>query len=326
LSAIPAISARNKNMNDATVSDQWPDLPLAAWSETYATLHRWLQIVGKVRLAQCPWVNHSWTATLYVTPKGLTTSSIPYGARTFQIELDFIHHLIVIQASDGRTGHFRLEPQSVAQFYRRLMSEMRKIDLDVGIYKKPNELADTIPFDSDESHAAYDREYANRFWRILVQADRVLGAFRSRFIGKSSPVHFFWGSADLAVTRFSGRRAPQHPGGVPNLPDGVTREAYSHEVASCGFWAGGGPMQYAAFYSYAYPEPEGYAGAAVQPEAAFYSTDLREFILPYDAMRQSADPDAMLLDFLQTTYEAAADLGKWDRASLERGAGTGRPH
>ena len=313
-------------MTNSVAVEQWPDLPLAAWSETQATLHRWLQIVGKVRLAQSPWINHSWTATLYVTPKGLTTSSIPHGARTFQIDLDFIHHLLVVQASDGRTGHFKLEPQSVAQFYTRLMGELSRIDLDVAIYGKPNEMTDTIPFEQDESHASYDREYANRFWRILVQADRVFTAFRARFLGKCSPVHFFWGSADLAVTRFSGRRAPQHPGGVPNLPDGVTREAYSHEVASCGFWAGGGPIPYPAFYSYAYPEPEGYANATVKPAAAFYSTDLREFVLPYDAVRQSANPDATLLDFLQTTYEAAANLGKWDRAALERASGSSRPH
>jgi hypothetical protein len=304
----------------AAATDQWPSLPLDAWRDTQATLHLWTQIVGKIRLARSPWINHSWTATLYVTPKGLTTASIPYGTRTFQIDLDFIHHLLVIQASDGRTGHFKLEPQSVAQFYARLMEQLRKIDLPVHIHKKPNEIADPVPFDSDESHAAYDREYANRFWRVLVQADRVFTAFRSLFIGKSSPVHFFWGSADLAVTRFSGRRAPQHPGGVAGLPDRITREAYSHEVASCGFWAGGGAIPYPAFYAYAYPEPDGYAKASVKPEAAFYSGDLREFILPYDAVRQSADPDATLTDFLQSTYEAAANLAKWDRPSLERSA------
>jgi len=311
-------------MDIATTTDQWPSLPLDAWRDTQATLHLWTQVVGKVRLARCPWINHSWTATLYVTPKGLTTASIPYGARTFQIDLDFIHHLAVIQASDGRTGHFKLEPQSVAQFYARLMEQMRKIDLDVDIYKKPNEIADPVPFDRDESHAAYDREYANRFWRILVQVDRVFTVFRSRFIGKCSPVHFFWGSADLALTRFSGRRAPQHPGGVPGLPDRITREAYSHEVASCGFWAGGGAIPHPAFYAYAYPEPAGYANASVNPEAAFYSADLGEFILPYDAVRQAADPDSTLVDFLQSTYEVAASLAKWDRGSLER-RGVGPP-
>jgi len=301
--------------------DQWPSLPLEAWSDTSATLHLWTQIVGKIRVAQCPWVNHSWHVTLHVTAKGLTTLPIPYGDRTFQIDFDFVHHLLTVQSSDGRIGHFKLEPQSVATFYSRLMDQMAKLDLHVQIHRKPNEVADAIPFDRDESHAAYDREYANRYWRVLVQADRVLTEFRARFAGKCSPVHYFWGAPDLAVTRFSGRRAPEHPGGIPNLPDMVTREAYSHEVSSCGFWAGGGPISYAAFYSYAYPEPAGFSAAPVKPDAAFYSADLREFILPYDRVRQAADPDTTLLEFLQTTYEAAANLAKWDRAALERESG-----
>ena len=301
--------------------DQWPSLPLEAWSDTSATLHLWTQIVGKIRVAQCPWVNHSWHVTLHVTAKGLTTLPIPYGDRTFQIDFDFVHHLLTVQSSDGRIGHFKLEPQSVATFYSRLMDQMAKLDLHVQIHRKPNEVADAIPFDRDESHAAYDREYANRYWRVLVQADRVLTEFRARFAGKCSPVHYFWGAPDLAVTRFSGRRAPEHPGGIPNLPDMVTREAYSHEVSSCGFWAGGGPVPYAAFYSYAYPEPAGFSAAPVKPDAAFYSADLREFILPYDRVRQAADPDTTLLEFLQTTYEAAANLAKWDRAALERESG-----
>lgn len=301
--------------------DQWPSLPLEAWSDTSATLHLWTQIVGKIRVAQCPWVNHSWHVTLHVTAKGLTTLPIPYGDRTFQIDFDFVHHLLTVQSSDGRIGHFKLEPQSVATFYSRLMDQMAKLDLHVRIHRKPNEVADAIPFDRDESHAAYDREYANRYWRALVQADRVLTEFRARFAGKCSPVHYFWGAPDLAVTRFSGRRAPEHPGGIPNLPDTVTREAYSHEVSSCGFWAGGGPVPYAAFYSYAYPEPAGFSAAPVKPDAAFYSADLREFILPYDRVRQAADPDTTLLEFLQTTYEAAANLAKWDRAALERESG-----
>ena len=301
--------------------DQWPSLPLEAWSDTSATLHLWTQIVGKIRVAQCPWVNHSWHVTLHVTAKGLTTLPIPYGDRTFQIDFDFVHHLLTVQSSDGRIGHFKLEPQSVATFYSRLMDQMAKLDLHVRIHRKPNEVADAIPFDRDESHAAYDREYANRYWRALVQADRVLTEFRARFAGKCSPVHYFWGAPDLAVTRFSGRRAPEHPGGIPNLPDMVTREAYSHEVSSCGFWAGGGPISYAAFYSYAYPEPAGFSAAPVKPDAAFYSADLREFILPYDRVRQAADPDTTLLEFLQTTYEAAANLAKWDRAALERESG-----
>ena len=296
----------------------WPNLPWESWSDTCATLHMWTQIVGKIRLVRSPWVNHSWHVTLYVTSRGLTTSPIPYGHRAFQIDFDFLHHQLVIQTSDGRTGSLPLEPQSVATFYRRLMEEMEKLELPVVIHKKPNEIPDPINFDQDESHRSYDREYAQRFWRILVQADRVLKEFRARFIGKVSPVHVFWGALDLAVTRFSGRRAPQHPGGIPNLPDWVTREAYSHEVSSCGFWPGGGAIAYAAFYSYAYPEPAGFSEASVKPDGAFYSSDLREFILPYDIVRQSESPDHTLLDFLQSTYEAAANLAKWDRSTLER--------
>ena len=302
----------------ASQSDAWPDLPLAAWRETYETLHLFTQIVGKVRLAQSPWVNHSWHVTLYVTARGLTTSPIPYGVRTFQIEFDFVDHRLQVLASDGATGGFPLQPQSVAAFYSRLIEEMGKLGLQVSISRKPNEVAEPIRFDQDERHKAYDREYVNRFWRILVQSDRVFKAFRARFVGKSSPVHFFWGAPDLAVTRFSGRSAPQHPGGVPNLPDWVAREAYSQEVSSCGFWPGGGPIPYPVFYSYAYPEPAGFSKASVTPPSAFYSTDLREFILPYDVVRQSPSPDETLLEFLQTTYEAAAELAKWDRGVLER--------
>jgi hypothetical protein len=281
-------------------------------------LHRWIQIVGKIRLAQGPWVNHCWHVTLYVSATGLTTSLIPYGDQSFQIDFDFVEHRLAIHSSDGRTGGFALEPRSVAAFYQRLMQQMARLGLQVQIYPKPNEVADATRFDQDELRCTYDAEYANRFWRILVQADRVLNDFRARFIGKCSPVHFFWGAPDLAVTRFSGRRAPEHPGGILNLPDWVTREAYSHEVSSCGFWPGGGMIPYAAFYSYAYPEPAGFPAAAVNPGAAFYSPDFREFILPYDVVRQSISPDSTLLDFLQTTYEAAANLAKWDRTSLER--------
>jgi hypothetical protein len=302
------------NQNDQT----WPSLPLEAWIDTYRTLHLWTQIVGKIRLVQTPWFNHSWHVPLYVTARGLTTSPISYGVRIFQIDFDFIDHKLVVEASDGRVAGFSLEPQSVAAFYRRLMDELRKIDVHVEIHKKPNEVAEPIRFDRDESHAAYDPEYANRFWRILVQADRLMKQFRARFIGKCSPVHLFWGALDLAVTRFSGRAAPRHPGGVPHLPDFVAWEAYSHEVSSCGFWPGGGPVPYAAFYSYAYPEPPGFSGAPLKPAAAFYSADLREFILPYDAVRQSESPDDTLLAFLQTTYEAAANLADWDRKALER--------
>jgi hypothetical protein len=264
-------------------------------------------------------VNHSWHVTLYVTARGLTTSPIPYGDRTFQIAFDFIDHHLTVQSSDGLSGRIVLQPQSVATFYSSLMAEMGKLGLHVDIHRNPNEVSNPIRFDEDETHRAYDGEYANRFWRILVQADRIFKEFRSRFTGKCSPVHFFWGAPDLAVTRFSGRRAPKHPGGIPNLPDWVTREAYSEEVSSCGFWPGGGPIPYAAFYSYAYPEPPDFAASSVQPSGAFYSGDLHEFILPYDIVRESGSPDDTLLQFLQTTYAAAANLAKWDRCSLERG-------
>jgi Family of unknown function (DUF5996) len=299
-------------------AEAWPSLPLEAWSDTCATLHMWTQIVGKIRLAQSPWINHSWHVTLYVTSRGLTTSPIPYGNRTFQIDFDFINHQVTIQSSDGGMAGFSLQPQSVAAFYGRLKDEMAKLDLHVNINQKPNEIADPVPFDQDESHKAYNPVYANRFWRVLVQADRVFKEFRARFVGKCSPVHYFWGAPDLAVTRFSGRPAPEHPGGVPHLPDRVAREAYSHEVSSCGFWPGGGPIAYPVFYSYAYPEPSGFTSAPVKPNAAFYSKDLREFILPYDVVHAAESPDETLLDFLQTTYEAAANLANWDRNFLER--------
>jgi hypothetical protein len=302
-----------------TASDEvWPSLPLEAWRETYATLHRWFQIVGKIRLAQTPWVNHSWHVTLYVTPSGLTTSSIPYLTGAFQIDFDFLSHHITVQSSDGRRASFELHPQSVATFYKRLMNAMKALGLVVPIHRRPNETVDATPFDEDETHRAYDPDYANRFWQVLVQADRELKAFRAGFLGKCSPVHFFWGGPDLAVTRFSGRRAPRHPGGIPNLPDWVTREAYSHEVSSCGFWPGGGPVPYAAFYAYAYPEPAGFSTAAIEPADAFYSPDLREFILPYDAVRLAPSPEETLRRFLETTYQAAATLGEWDRGQLER--------
>jgi len=301
----------------------WPELPLEEWSATYATLHMWTQIVGKVRLVQSPWVNHSWHVTLYLTGRGLTTSPIPHGARTFEIEFDFLTHELRIHSSDGRSASIPLVPQSVATLYRRLMQELDALDLHVRIHTKPNEVAEAIPFDQDETHAEYDREYAWRFWQVLAQSDRVFKAFRARFIGKCSPVHFFWGGPDLAVTRFSGRVAPEHPGGVPNLPDRVAREAYSHEVSSCGFWPGGGPVSRPVFYAYAYPEPAGFASAPIQPEGAYYDTDLREFLLPYDRVRQARDPDQTLLAFMQSTYEAAATLGSWDRAGLERDEGRG---
>jgi len=295
----------------------WPSLPLAQWASTRSTLHRWLQIVGKTRLVQTPWVNHSWHATLYVTARGLTTSSIPYEDRTFQIDFDFIDHRLEIASSDGAVGGFPLGQQSVAAFYRQLMEELIRLRLPLAIHMRPNEVKDTTRFDQDESHATYDPEWANRFWRVLVQADRVLQAFRVRFVGKCSPVHFFWGIPDLAVTRFSGRIAPVHPGGVLGLPDAVTREAYSHEVSSCGFWTGDRNSE-AAFYSYTYPEPLGFAATRVPPAEASYSSRLGWFLLPYEAVRLSENPDSVLLDFLQSTYEAAATLGRWDREALER--------
>jgi hypothetical protein len=296
----------------------WPSLPLAAWRDTCATLHLWTQIAGKIRLAQSPWTNHSWNVTSYVTVRGLSTSPIPYGTRTFDLEFDFIRHQLVISTSDGRTGAIPLEPQTVASFYSRVMREMRSLDLPIAINPMPSEIADAIPFDQDDTHQSYDREYANRFWRVLVQADRVFKIFRGKFIGKCSPVHFFWGGPDLAVTRFSGRRAPQHPGGIPHLPNRVAREAYSHEVCSAGFWPGGGPIGDAVFYSYAYPEPAGYPDFKVRPAGAFYSTDLREFLLPYENVCTADSPDDVLLQFLDTTYDAAATLAAWDRTSLER--------
>ncbi|MGH7848835.1 MAG: DUF5996 family protein [Thermodesulfobacteriota bacterium] len=310
-----ASSGRSKS---SVKTEAWPSLPLEEWKDTYATLHMWTQVVGKIRFAQTPWVNHSWHVTLYVTSRGLTTSPIPYGERTFELEFDFIDHRLVIETSGGDVRFIELRPRSVADFYSEVMSVLRSLGLDIRIHTLPNEVADPVPFEKDLQHASYDPDYANRFWRILVQTDRVFKEFRARFIGKCSPVHFFWGSFDMAVTRFSGRTAPPHPGGVPHLPDVVAREAYSHEVSSCGFWPGGGPLPYPVFYSYAYPAPEGFKDAPVKPSGAFYSTDLGEFILPYDEVRKAGQPGEMLLDFLQSTYEAAANLAKWDRPALER--------
>lgn len=298
--------------------EPWPELPLNAWKDTYETLHRWAQIVGKIRLRQTPWINHSWHVTLYPTARGLTTSAMWHGARTFQIDFDFIDHRLVIRCSDGGATDVALRPRSVADFYRDVMNSLARLGLSVRIHPKPNELEDATPLDQDETHAAYDPEYAARWWRIVAQTSCVFQEFRARFLGKSSPVHFFWGSFDLAVTRFSGRRAPPHPGGMPNLPDWVAREAYSHEVSSFGFWPGGGPTPFPLFYSYAYPEPAGFAAAAVAPAAARYHDGLSEFVLPYDDMRRAPNPDAVLLEFAQSTYAAAADLGGWDRAALER--------
>ena len=295
----------------------WPALAFAEWKGTCATLHMWTQIVGKVRLTLSPWTNHSWHVTLYVTARGLTTSPIPFGARVFQIDFDFVEHLLRIQVDDGRERRIPLVPKSVAAFYGEVMDALRELDLPVTINVTPNEVDPAIPFPQNNQDAAYDPEYANRFWRVLLQCDRVFKQFRAEFCGKCSPVHFFWGSFDLAVTRFSGRTAPTHPGGVPHLPDSVAREAYSHEVSSLGFWPGNAAMPEPIFYSYAYPAPEGFADAKIKPAEAMFNTQLREFVLPYDAVRQATASDEMLLDFAHSTYDSASTLGKWDRAALE---------
>ena len=295
----------------------WPELNYADWKDTCATLHMWLQIVGKIRLVQTPWTNHSWHVTLYVTARGLTTSPIPHGSDTFEIRFDFIDHQLRILKSDGEGRSIELKPRSVADFHKAVMTALDELGLTVKIDILPNEIPDPIPFDRDDKHRAYDPEYANRFWRVLVQADRVFKEFRSRFCGKCSPVHLFWGAPDLAVTRFSGRAAPKHPGGIPHLPDAITREAYSQEVSSLGFWPGADAMPMAIFYSYAYPEPKGFAEAKVKPDATSYNAQLHEFVLPYDAVRTAKSPDDVLLEFAQSAYDAASQLGNWDRAALE---------
>jgi Family of unknown function (DUF5996) len=291
----------------------WPALPLAEWKETYATLHMWTQIVGKIRLAQTPLVNHWWNVPLYITSRGLTTTVMPYGEMDFEIDFDFIDHRLLIKCSDGRTRQVTLRPRSVADFYQEVMKTLRELRIDVKIWTTPCELPDPIPFEQDHEHAAYDAEYVNRFWHILVQVDKVFKEFRARFIGKVSPVHFFWGSFDLAVTRFSGRRAPEREGA-----DSITREAYSHEVISHGFWPGSGEIQAPAFFSYTTPEPPGLSLEPVRPGSASYNQVMKEFILLYDDVRQAGSPEEALMEFLQSTYEAGAKLAQWDRDSLER--------
>jgi len=299
------------------MSSAWPALPFTEWQDTATTLHMWTQIVGKTRLTLTPWTNHSWHVTLYVTSRGLTTSPIPHGECTFEIRFDFIDHQLRILKSDGAGRTIELKPQSVAKFYETVMKTLRDLELPVTINKTPNEIQDPIPFDEDEEHRSYDREYANRFWRVLVQSDRVFKEFRSRFSGKCSPVHFFWGSFDLAVTRFSGRAAPPHPGGIPHLPDAITREAYCQEVSSLGFWPGNAAAPTPIFYSYAYPEPPGFGEAKVQPGGAFYEPTMREFMLPYDVVRTAEKPDDVLFEFAESTYDAASIPGKWDRDALK---------
>ena len=307
--------------NADTQSETWPALPYAAWKDTLETLQLWTQIVGKVRLALTPWLNHSWHVALYVNARGLTTGPIPLGGETLQRELqidfDFIDHVLWLRTSDGHFRQVMLRPVPVAEFYGEVMHALGELGVSVRINEMPNEIPGAVRFPDDRVHASYDPDAANRHFRVLLAVHRVFSHFRTAFLGKVSPVHFFWGSFDLAVTRFSGRAAPAHPGGVPNLPDDVAREAYSHEVSSAGFWPGGGPIDYPAFYSYAYPAPEGFAAAKVKPAEAVFSKDLGEFLLPYDAVRTAAKPDDVLMEFLQSTYAAAADLGKWDRAALE---------
>jgi hypothetical protein len=295
----------------------WPALPFDEWRDTHATLHLWLQIVGKIRLAQSPWINHSWHVSLYLTPRGLTTLAIPHGTRSFQVDLDFIAHRIQVESSDGEARSMAMEPKPVSVFYHELMEILNALRVPVKIARKANELPQCIRLDQDSVHRPYDSEYANRFWRVLLQTDRVLNIFRARFRGKSSPVHFFWGNMDIALSRFSGRPAPEHPGGRPNLPDSVLRDAYSHEVVECGFWPGEAENPEPLFYCVAYPEQKGFAKATVKPSTAHYSESLKEFVLPYDEIRSSASADDMVLEFLQSTYETAATLARWDRVKLE---------
>ena len=296
---------------DTADMEIWPRLPLEEWQETKDTLHMWTQVVGKIRLAQTPLINHWWNVPLYVTARGLTTSAMPYHERTFEIYFDFIAHELRIECSDGSAKSIALVPRSVADFYKIVMETLNELGIEVKIWTMPVEVENPIRFEEDHQHAAYDAEYANRFWRILVQTEKIFTEFRSRFIGKVSPVHFFWGSFDFAVTRFSGRRAPEREGADP-----ITREAYSHEAISHGFWPGGGPVKGPAFYSYTAPEPAGLKEARLRPESAFYSRDLSEFLLMYDDVRNASKPEDELMEFLQSTYDAGAELAKWDRAAL----------
>src|SRR4051794_14456677 len=301
-----------------SASEIWPRLDFADWSDTCATLHLWTQVVGKIRLKLAPMVNHWWQATFYVTARGLTTSAMPYRSLYVQIDFDFVDHQLVMRTSHGREERFALARMPVTDFYAEVMRRLRALGIEVHLWTMPSEIPDAIPFDQDRQHAAYDADAAQKFWRQLVQADRLLHQFRSPFLGKCSPVHFFWGSFDMAVTRFSGRRAPPMERGAPNVGAWVMREAYSHEVSSCGFWPGNGGFGRAAFYSYAYPEPDGFSAATVRSDAAYYDDTLKQFILPYEAVRTAANPDQAVLDFLQTTYEACADRAAWDRQALER--------
>ena len=304
-----------ENNTSASANEVWPALPQSAWSDTCATLQLWMQVVGKVRLALVPPINHSWHVTLYPTVRGLTTAPMPHGQRMLQIDFDFIDHQLVVETSEGARQAFALEAMTVAAFYKKVMSALDAVGTPVRIWPMPMEVANPISFEQDETHRSYDSEFVQRFGRVLLQATRVFTTFRARFRGKVSPIHMFWGAMDLACTRFSGRTAPEHPS-MPGLPDRVTRDAYSHEVCSCGFWPGMPGLE-PFFYSYAYPEPPGYKDYSIAPSAGSYDKNFGEFVLPYEEMRQSADPDATLLSFLQSTYEAAADLAQWDRDALE---------
>jgi hypothetical protein len=299
---------------EAPPEARWPRLAVAEWTDTRDTLHMWTQIVGKIRMAHTPLVNHWWNVTLYVTPRGLTTSTIPYRDGAFDLEFDFIDHELHLRTSDGRRRGLALAAKPVAQFYTETMAALGELGIQTRISPTPNEVDPAIPFGEDHQHASYEPRAAHLFWRQLLEANRVLGAFRSRFVGKVSPVHFFWGAMDLACTRFSGRPAPPHPGGAPNCPSWVMQEGYSHELASCGFWPGGG--EEGGFYAYAYPEPPGYRDQPVRPAAASYDPS-GEFLLPYEAVATAADPDRTLTEFLDSTYAAAADLGGWDRRALD---------
>ncbi|MGH7664510.1 MAG: DUF5996 family protein [Gemmatimonadaceae bacterium] len=309
---------QSRSTGDSRSADTWPHLPYGEWKESCATLHMWTQIIGKTRLALAPMENHWWNVPLYVTSRGLTTSPMPVDDRTFTVDFDFVDHNLLVRTSQGARRALPLIPRSVAEFHAEYMAVLHALNIDVEMLARPVEVERAIPFAADNEHSAYDSEYVNRFWRLLVQADRVLKEFRGRFVGKSSPVHFFWGSFDLALTRFSGRPAPEHPGGAPNVANWVMREAYSHEVISVGFWPGSAQMQEAAFYAYAYPEPAGLAKAGVRPSGAYYSRELSEFVIPYEEVRKANSPDQALLQFLESSYEAAAELAGWDRGALER--------
>jgi len=301
----------------------WPALPVEAWTDTLETLHLWTQVVGKVRLVRSPWLNHSWSVPLYVSATGLTTSLVPHGAEGLELAFDFLGDELRVTTTTGERRNLALRPRTVADFHGELMEALASVGMPVRVHPVPSEIADAIPFHEDTTHSSYDGEHARALWRALLQANRVLTRFRAGFLGKASPVHFFWGSFDLAVTRFSGRTAPPHPGGMPNFPDDVAREAYSHEVTSAGFWPGNRSAPTPIFYAYAYPTPDGFADARVEPGEAFWLTELGEFALPYEAVRAAADPDAALLAFLESTHAAAADLAGWDRDTLECAAPRG---